>query len=163
MSNIQNFFQQPLWQLLLLFLIVVLFVIVLQLVSQLRKLRAVFNNLLQDSEGGNFEQVLTKLFSRIDQLGFNINQLGNLQQECRERLLQSIQKTALLRFNPFEDMGGDQSFAIALLDEQDNGLIISSLHARDGTRVYAKPIISGKSTINLADEEKRALREALAK
>lgn len=72
-----------------------------------------------------------------------------------------IQKVGLLRFNPFKDTGGDQSFILALVDAQDTGVIISSLHTRTGTRWYAKHVIKGKgSEYALSKEEEEALKSA---
>ena len=68
-----------------------------------------------------------------------------------------------MRFNPFEDTGGNQSFALALLDGRGDGFVVSSLHARAGTRVYAKAIAAGSSEAALSDEEAEALKQALAK
>jgi hypothetical protein len=73
----------------------------------------------------------------------------------------SIQRIGLVRFNPFEDTGGNQSFALALTDAAGNGFIVSSLHARTGTRVYAKAISDGRSDGALSAEETEALRLAL--
>jgi hypothetical protein len=73
----------------------------------------------------------------------------------------SIQRLGLVRFNPFEDTGGNQSFAIALLDATGSGLIVSSLHSRTGTRVYAKAVSEGRSDGALSAEETEALRVAL--
>jgi hypothetical protein len=73
----------------------------------------------------------------------------------------SFQRVGLVRFNPFEDTGGNQSFAIALLDEGGDGFVLSSLHARAGTRVYAKTIAGGKAEASLSKEEQEALRLAL--
>ena len=72
----------------------------------------------------------------------------------------TIQKIGVIRFNPFKETGGDQSFAIALLDADNNGLIISSLFTREGTRVYTKPIESGESKYLLSKEEIEALKKA---
>jgi len=67
-------------------------------------------------------------------------------------------KINILRFNPFEDVGGDQSFILTLLDENNNGAILTSLHNRDITRVYAKPIKNGEgNNITLSKEEKLAI------
>lgn len=72
-----------------------------------------------------------------------------------------FQKHALIRFNPFEEAGGDQSFVIALLDFKNNGVVISSLHSRTGTRVYAKPVTVGKSSSHtFTKEEKEAVEKA---
>jgi hypothetical protein len=75
-----------------------------------------------------------------------------------------IQKVGLVRFNPFKDTGGDQSFILSLIDGNDTGVIISGLYSRSGTRWYAKKVINGKGTEHeLSEEEKKALKEANAK
>ena len=74
----------------------------------------------------------------------------------------SIQRVGLVRFNPFEDTGGNQSFAIALLDGAASGIVISSLHSRTGTRVYAKSVTEGRAEGALSEEETDALGRALA-
>ena len=72
-----------------------------------------------------------------------------------------IQKIGLLRFNPFKDTGGDQSFILALVDSFDTGIIITALYSRSGTRWYTKKVVKGKSTEHeLSDEEKKALHMA---
>ena len=68
-----------------------------------------------------------------------------------------IQKIGLVRFNPFSEMGGDHSFSLAILDGRDNGFILTGLHTRERTRVYAKDIKKGKCSIELSSEEKKAL------
>jgi hypothetical protein len=72
-------------------------------------------------------------------------------------------RVGFVRFNPFEDTGGNQSFALAMLDGRGDGFVVSSLHARAGTRVYAKAIAAGSSEAALSDEEAEALKQALAK
>lgn len=72
-----------------------------------------------------------------------------------------IQKVGLLRFNPFKDTGGDQSFILSLVDGKDTGVIISGLYSRSGTRWYAKKVVEGKGVEHeLSEDEKRALKEA---
>lgn len=97
-----------------------------------------------------------------------------LLREHAERLLaveaqsQSMQGTlsshagrvGIVRFNPFQDSGGDQSFSIAWVDDQVNGVVISSLYSRSGTRIYAKPLARGNSSYNLTEEEQEAIRQA---
>lgn len=68
-----------------------------------------------------------------------------------------IQKIGLVRFNPFKEMGGDQSFALTILDGQNSGIIITGLHTRDRTRVYMKKILQGKPDHDLSLEEKKSL------
>ena len=73
-----------------------------------------------------------------------------------------IRKVGFLRFNPFHDTGGDNSFVLALLDEKNDGVLISSLYARGGVRVYGKPIEGGDSRYPLSKEEKGVVEEAMA-
>ena len=74
----------------------------------------------------------------------------------------AVQRVGLVRFNPFEDTGGNQSFALAMLDQHGDGFVVSSLHARAATRVYGKAIAGGRSEAALSEEEAEALRLALA-
>ncbi len=79
------------------------------------------------------------------------------------KMQRSLQKTGFIRYNPFgkNDTGGNQSFSVALLDNDDNGFVISSMHAREGTRVYAKQVKDGKSTNTLSAEEEEAIKKAM--
>ena len=72
----------------------------------------------------------------------------------------SFQKIGVIRYNPLKEMGGDQSFSIALLDKNDSGFIISALYMREKTRIFAKPIIQGKSKYSLSQEEEKAVEKA---
>lgn len=71
-----------------------------------------------------------------------------------------IQKVALVKFNPFKELGGDHSFSLAILDGDNTGIIVTSLHTRDRTRIYVKEIKKGKSSYELSIEEKKALTSA---
>jgi hypothetical protein len=75
---------------------------------------------------------------------------------------QALRGVGLVRYNPFPDTGGNQSFAIALVNALGDGLVVTSLHARSGTRIYAKAVTGGRSEGALSDEEAEALRQALA-
>jgi len=72
-----------------------------------------------------------------------------------------FQKIGIVRYNPFSEIGGNQSFTIAMLDNQNNGFVISSLFIKEGNRVYAKAIKNGDSEHALSIEEKKAIEEAL--
>lgn len=73
----------------------------------------------------------------------------------------SVRNVALLRYDAFEDVGGRLSFSCALLDDQGNGVVLTSINGRQETRVYAKPVTQGTSTHNLSLEEEEAIRRAL--
>jgi len=72
----------------------------------------------------------------------------------------NIQKVGIIRFNPFKEIGGNQSFSAALLDGNDSGIVITSLYSREGNRVYGKPVKTGTSDYLLSNEEKEAIEKA---
>ncbi len=78
-----------------------------------------------------------------------------------KRLDQSIRNVETVRFNPFPGVGGNQSFAISLLNDEGNGVVISSLYARDRTSLFAKPIKAGQSEFELTKEEKNVLKKSI--
>lgn len=84
----------------------------------------------------------------------------NVREVSREGL-GHIQKVEIIKYNPYNDTGGDQSFSLALLDGKLNGTILTSLHSRAGTRIYAKVINKGVSQLDLSKEEKEVLKKAI--
>lgn len=101
--------------------------------------------------------------NKLQQQEHQTQQINTELQRIHERIDGTIQHTSVIRYNPFRDTGGDQSFAAALLDHRGDGLVISSLHSRTGTRVYAKPIEAGTSRFELTEEEMNALARAAEK
>lgn len=81
-------------------------------------------------------------------------------EQLKTHLPQTIQAVGLVRFQAFSDYGGDQSFAVALADANGNGLLLSSIYAREGTRVYAKPLRGWTSSYSLSFEEEQAIQQA---
>ncbi len=107
---------------------------------------------------------LKKILEKVLERG-NQNQKDILEVTKKINWLESdgkghIQKIGLTRFNPFKELGGDHSFSLAILDKEDSGIIITSLHTRDRTRVYMKDIKNGKSSSELSVDEKKALSSA---
>ncbi|MEX0668655.1 MAG: DUF4446 family protein [Candidatus Saccharimonadales bacterium] len=91
------------------------------------------------------------------------DKFGSLQENYKylsDIAANSLQKTAIVRFNPFENTGGDQSFALSVLDHNDSGFILTSIHSREGTRIYIKPIRYGTSDYTLSKEEASSLEQA---
>lgn len=78
-----------------------------------------------------------------------------------KRLAQSIRNIETVRFNPFPQVGGNQSFAMSLLNDEGNGVVISSLYSRDRTSLFAKPIKAGQSEFELTKEEKNVLKKSI--
>jgi len=110
----------------------------------------------------DLEEVIAEQVKRMKKIEDDIKKLFNQSKNLEKISNISIQKTGVIRFNPFKDTGGDQSFAIALLDKGNNGLVISSLYTREGNRIYTKPIKNGTSSYHLSDEEDQAITKAIA-
>ena len=83
-------------------------------------------------------------------------------EEKLKTMQHAITKIGIVRFNPFKEIGGDQSFSIALLDEQRNGVLITSYYGRELNRIYAKPVQGGVSEHELSVEEKEAVNQAMS-
>jgi len=89
-----------------------------------------------------------------------LNALWGSVAQLEGRSSRFVQKMGFNRFNPFSETGGDQSFSVALMDGDNNGFVITSLHTRNGTRTYAKPIMSGKSEHGFSKEEQKVIELA---
>ena len=110
--------------------------------------------------GANLEKILLELRENQNISAGNFDELKKSVEVLEEALPKNLRKIGLVRYNPFSDAGGDQSFALALLNEKNDGLIISSLYGREMNRVYAKSIENGASQYQLTDEEKEAIQNA---
>jgi len=120
-----------------------------------------YNKLGQGLKEKNFKSIMENLLKDVDVAKKDIDNLELYCDKIQKDGLLHIQKIGLIRFNPFKDTGGDQSFILSLIDANDTGVVISGLYARSGTRWYAKRVIKGKAVEHeLSDEEKRALKEA---
>ena len=125
------------------------------------RLRSRLRRVLTGGETTSLDQILDQQVQRLDGLSGRLDALNKLHHELEAITQRAIQKVGVVRYNPFSDAGGDQSFAIALLDAEGNGLVVSSLHSRTETRVFAKPVRAGRSTYSLSDEEQQAVKKAL--
>jgi len=104
---------------------------------------------------------LTDVNERLDALA--VGRVATLEASLADliqRQKRDLQHVGIVRFNPYQDTGGDQSFSLALLDAYGDGIVISGLFARGAPRLFAKPIQGGTSTYPLSDEEKQALAKA---
>lgn len=108
----------------------------------------------------DLESVLLDLREDLKKLHQCKSDTDKYLENVEKRLKQSIQKVGVIRFNPFDDTGSNQSFVIALLNEKGDGVVISSLYGRDGMMVYSKPIENYTSPYSLTPEEKEAIEKA---
>ncbi len=140
--------------------VVVLLGMVIFLWARLRRLQVRYERLMADSAGDSLQDMLENHIQRVRGALDRVDALERLADDLQRTLGHSVQWVGMVRFNPFRDTGGDQSFAVALADAHGDGLVLSSLHRPDNTRVYAKPLLAWKSTHSLTDEELEAIETA---
>lgn len=140
--------------------LILLLAFFVQSVRLRRALRA-YRDLVRDGDGGSLHDRLVGSAEQAVRASERMARIEATQQLIEDRFRRSLQHIGLVRFNPFEDTGSDQSFAIALLDDQRDGVVVSSLHGRANTRVFAKPVTGGASSHNLSEEETQAIRIAV--
>ena len=127
-------------------------------VSRMRKNQ---EQLFSGKSGTDLEKVILDHGQNIKELDKDIQDLFGISNKINDLANRSVHKVGVVRFNPFKDLGGDQSFSIALLDGQNNGMVISGLHTREGNRVYAKPVEKGQAVKHpLTEEELEAIKQA---
>jgi hypothetical protein len=136
---------------------------VVLLLARQQRLLGQYQQLMTGTSGGNLEALLNDHVATVHRTSERVETLAKQARSLELSGYLAFQHLGMLRFNPFHDTGGDQSFAVALADGNGNGVVLSSLHARDVTRVYAKPLQSWESAYSLTDEEKRAITLARQK
>lgn len=128
---------------------------------KIRKVRRQSEIFFSGRDAKSLEELIQQNIKDIKAMDQEIQEVFNFCNRLHKLTTRSIHKMGLIRFNPFNDIGGDQSFSVALLDGKDCGFILSSLHTKEGTRVYAKPIKDGESQkYQLTEEEKQAIKIA---
>jgi hypothetical protein len=144
--------------------VVVLAAAVLVQSARLRRAVRAYRDLVRDDRthgGGSLHELLAAHAEQIEKARLRMGEIEDAHRTMARRGERAIQHVGVVRFNPFEDTGSDQSFALALLDGDRDGVVVSSLHGRQTTRVFAKPIAGGASPHALSDEEADAIRLAL--
>jgi len=142
-------------------IILTLLAINVVLFLQNRSTNKKIDELLEKGKIKDFKDIFIKQKEKNDNLEDQIKETI-LRVKNLENISQiTIRKIGIVRYNPFNDMGGNQSFVIALLDNRNNGFLISSLSDRERTRIYAKTIKQGKPDYNISQEEQEALTRAI--
>lgn len=120
-----------------------------------------YYRLVKDVSGKDLKDVWMAHLAKVEQTRHSLADLDRVIKDMQKADEQHLQKVSLIRFNPFADTGGNQSFAIALLDKVGCGVVISSLHGREGTRVYAKNVANfGNSDFEFSKEESEVIKYA---
>lgn len=130
------------------------------IILNLRRLDRLRHEFYKNDSDKNLEQVLVEQNQTITKLAGELTDTAAQLKDLRVINQSDFKKIGFVRFNPFDDAGGNISFAIALLNAYNDGVVISSLHGREGTRMYAKSVKSGQSESQLTKEETDAIAQA---
>ncbi len=124
------------------------------------KTRQHYFGLTKRTRKNTIDEILDSLLEDDRRLQKETEEIRKQLKEIIEKSRFYFQKMGLIRFNAFGKTGSDQSFALALLDKEDNGLIINFIYTHDGVRVYTKKIKQGKGDYQLSEEEERVIKES---
>ncbi|WP_250278105.1 DUF4446 family protein [[Clostridium] colinum] len=172
------FFSLAVYAILLLILLLFIIILTIKLSKMKKRLKKflpedknidIENMLIQYNENvkntlSNQQKILEQIENNKQSLANDIEATNKLIYLTNEKLKNAVQKVSIVRYNPFQEVGGDLCYAIALLDEYNNGIVINSIYSREACYSYAKEIINGKSPKHkLAQEEIEALEKAMNK
>jgi hypothetical protein len=140
-----------------------LWVLVLTLLLvRVRSLNRRLQRLTAGATGVSLERVLVDHLARVEQVDTRQRQVEQRVSALEDRIPLCVQHVGLVRYDAFEDVGGQQSFSLAMLDALQNGIILTSVYSRSDVRVYAKAVRQGQPSHPLSEEEQQALRNALS-
>lgn len=142
-------------------LIIILFILNIRVNMKYNRLKRSYTSFMRGKDGKSLENCIFDKFDEFDEVAAIVNKnsldIKNLFQEMKE----NYQKAGIVKYDAFNEMGGNLSFSLALLDGNNSGWVINSMHTRDGCYTYVKEIVRGESYIELAEEESQALEQAM--
>lgn len=162
MENIIGMLKTDAFFLILLGIMVILLVGFIILIAKFSKLNKKYQNFMQKlGNGKNLEEDLETYMYRVNKVESENAQIINSIEEINKEQKKCIQKIGMIRYNAFQDVGSDLSFALAMLDENNDGVVLNGIYSREMSNIYAKPIEKGKSTYTVSAEEAQAIGKAM--
>ncbi len=144
----------------LVFLIVLLVLVILQNIK-IKKIKATYEQFMTGRNGKSLEKSMVKLFDDVNKLKLYANKHDKRIKNIYSKVRGCYQKSSIIKYDAFSEMGGELSFVIAMLDEDNNGYVINSVHSTNSCYIYTKEIKNGESFIDLGKEEQEALDKAM--
>lgn len=145
----------------LIVVIIILLIINIVTATKIKGLRKRYDTFMNGKNAESMEKVIVERFNQVDKLV----KVSKIQQdeiiELKENMSITYQKTGIVKYDAFSEMGGKLSFALAMLDKNNTGYVVNAMHSREGCYTYIKEIIKGESYIQLGDEEKKAVEMAI--
>lgn len=145
----------------LLMLIVLMFMLFVNVNMKYSRLKSSYSSFMRGRDGKNLEQSILERFDELDEMQKLVKENKSDIKEIFYRMKGNYQKVGIVKYDAFNEMGGKLSFALTLLDGNNSGWIVNSMHSREGCYTYIKEIVRGESYIELADEEAESLEQAV--
>ena len=157
-----NFLKSDIFMMVLFIIVIVLAVLYITSVINLKKLRTSYSKFMNKlGNGNNLEEMLQNYIKKVETVEARNEEIISYCKIIDDNIKRCSQKIGIVRYNAFKDVGSDLSFALAILDDYNNGVVLNGIYARDSSNIYAKPIENGTSKYILSEEEKEAVNRAI--
>lgn len=141
--------------------IVILLIMLISVISSLKKLKLKYKKFMRGTNNTNIEELINNYLDKIDKAKEETEYVKELYSGLDKRVKGCVQKVAIVRYRAFDDVGSDLSYSIALLDSDNNGVILTSIFGRNESTTYAKPVDKGISRYELSTEENQVLENCI--
>ncbi len=148
---------------LILIMFLILLIMQIRLMGKFKKLYRTYDRFMRGKDMESMEETVLAQFERIEALEKSNEEKDRQIESIFENLQHVYQKTGLVKYDAFREMSGKLSYALALLDKENNGVMINSMYSREGCYSYVKTIVGGKCSIEMSEEEQEALKIAVNK
>lgn len=140
---------------------IIFFILMIRVNMKYNRLKASYSSFMKGKDGKNLEESILKRFSEIDEIIENVKKNTDDISTINKQIKDHYQKIGIVKYDAFHEMGGNLSFALTMLDENNNGWIMNAMHSREGCYTYIKEVVKGESYIELAEEEAESLERAI--
>lgn len=144
-------------------LVLLLIILVIVLFRALNKLESKYRRVTRGVNNKNLEEVIVEYLNKVEESKKISEDIKSLYGDMDLRIKECIQKVSVIRYKAFEDVGSDLSFSLAMLDENNDGILLTGIFGRNESTTYAKAIEKGISRYDLSEEEEEALNNAINK
>ncbi len=164
MEEILKFLRTDAFLISLIFIIFILVILYIANTIKLSKIRKSYKEFMKKlGNGANIDEMLREYIKKVDTVEQENQNLINNYKQINKNIDGCFQKIGLVRYNAFRDVGSDLSFALAILNNENSGIVLNGIYSRETSNIYAKPIEKGESNYTLSEEEKEAIKKAINK
>ncbi|MCI8397572.1 MAG: DUF4446 family protein [Clostridia bacterium] len=162
MENILEFMKSDIFLIGITGFCLLIFILYLINIARLGKLRKEYKEFMKKiGNGTNLEEILSKHVEKINKAVSKNEELEKFCNNLDTDIKHCIQKIGIYRYNAYKDTGSDLSFTLALMDENNDGVVLNGIYSREMSNIYAKPLVKGKSEYKITEEESEAIKRAL--